>query len=206
MNIRYKLTNQNLKTYNSCQWTLGEWKETNGIGSLCTKGWLHCYSNPLLAILLNPVHAMIKNPKLFECEVEGKCLEDRGMKEGWTRMRLVKEIPLPEISLTQKAAFGILCAKKVCEEETWVNWANNWLNGTDRTGKSATTVVTAVAADYVVAYYAAEAVNAAVNAAVYAASANYAAYYAANAANAAANVTNTKNLGLIQLANQAMKY
>ena len=57
MNIRYKLTTQDLTTYNYTKWVLNEWKETSGTGKLCTEGWLHCYTSPLLAILLNPIHA-----------------------------------------------------------------------------------------------------------------------------------------------------
>ena len=201
MPTRYKLTKQDLTTYNGFQWQLNEWKETNGIGKLCSEGWLHCYTNPLLAVLLNPVHADIENPKLFECEVEGKCIEDKGRKEGWTRMRLVKEIPLPEISLTQKVAFGILCAREVYKEEKWVNWANNWLSGKDRSKEFADYV------DYADYYIAANAAANAANAAANVTNADYANadyYAAAAAANAAAEKEAVCNL--IQLANQALKY
>ena len=143
MNIRYKLTTQNLTTHNDCQWTINEWKETSGNGKLCTDGWLHCYTDPLLAILLNPIHADIHNPKLFEVEVEGETLSDNGLKEGWNRMRLVKERKVPEITKTQRTAFGILCVLEVYEEETFVEWANNWLSGKDRSRESASAAAVA---------------------------------------------------------------
>ena len=53
----YKLTNQEMQTHNGFQWELGEWQETSGEGGLCGPGWLHYYSDPLLAVLLNPIHA-----------------------------------------------------------------------------------------------------------------------------------------------------
>jgi len=133
MNIRYKLTDQDLITFNNTQWILNEWKQTSGLDGLCTDGWLHCYTNPLLAILLNPIHADIINPRLFKCEVEGKCLTDNGLKEGWTRMRIIEEMEVPQLSPVNKVAFAILCALEVCKEEKFVKWANNWLDGSDRT-------------------------------------------------------------------------
>ena len=134
MNIRYKLTDQDLNTYHWTHWYLNEWKETSGLeDKLCTSSWLHCYTSPLLAILLNPIHADIINPKLFKCEVEGKCLTDKGLKEGWTRMRIIEEMEVPQLSNINKIAFGILCALEVCKEEKFVKWANNWLDGSDRT-------------------------------------------------------------------------
>ena len=102
---------------------------------------MHCYSDPLLAILLNPIHANIDNPRLFEVEVERKNLTDNGLKEGWTRMRLIKELDIPEVSRIQKVAFGILCALKVYQNEKFVEWANNWLSGKDRNIDSAYNVL-----------------------------------------------------------------
>jgi len=149
--IRCKLTDQNLKTYNGFQWELGKKRVASGKGELCSSGWLHCYTHPLLAILLNPVHANIKNPRLFEIEVGGKMKTDNGLKEGWTGMALVKEIEIPEISLTQKIAFGILCSLEVYKEESYVIWAKNWLNNVDRTdlaaARAARAAMDAVAAD-----------------------------------------------------------
>jgi len=133
----YKLTNQDLTTYEGCQWTLGEWKETSGEGELCNDGWLHCYSDPLLAILFIPIHANIENPKLFEAECEGKRKDDGQLKSGFSRMRLVKEIEVPEITITQRIAFGILCAQKVYKEKKWNKWARNWLDNIDRTAEAA---------------------------------------------------------------------
>jgi len=196
MKIRYKLTTQDLTTYNDTKWVLNEWKETSGKGELCTEGWLHCYTNPLLAILLNPIHARIDNPKLFKCEVDGKYLGDNGLKEGWTRMRIIEEMEIPQLSNINKIAFGILCALEVCKDEKFVLWANNWLENKDRSKESA-----AAAAAYT-AYYAA--------AAHYATAA--AAYYAAAYANAAAadaayyTARNNKNINLIKLAKKCLEY
>lgn len=129
MITRYKLTTQSLTTHGCCEWKLNKWKKRNGKGFLCSKGWLHCYTDPVLALLLNPIHAAILEPRLWEVEVDGLSKEDAGLKEGWTRMRLLREIPLPTVTETHSVAFGILCAKKVCFAVNWVSWADDWLSG-----------------------------------------------------------------------------
>ncbi len=135
--IRYKLTDQNLQTYNNFQWILGEEQSSPGTGELCSSGWLHCYTNPLLAIFLNPIHANFHEPRLFRVEVHGECKIDLGLKEGWSRMKLVEELEFPQPTLTQRIAFGILCAKQVCQDEFWQTWADKWLSGEDRSYESA---------------------------------------------------------------------
>lgn len=43
----------------------------------------------------------------------------------------------PFIKFNQRVAFAILCALEVCTELFFVQWAKKWLNGTDRSRKSA---------------------------------------------------------------------
>jgi hypothetical protein len=189
--IKYKLTNQNLQTYNGFQWGIGKKVTTSGKGELCSEGWLHFYHSPELAVILNPIHANFKNPRLFEVEVGETCLDDRGLKGGATEMTLIKELDLPQISLTQKIAFGILCAKEVCDDIKWNEWADKWLSGEDRTMQFA---YNALAEAPYVAYKAA-----------------YAAYIAADAAYSAAYTASSatdafKQLNLQQIVIKALKY
>jgi hypothetical protein len=182
---KYKLTDQNMRTYNGFQWKLGEEVIANGKNDkLCNNSWLHYYHHPLLAILLNPIHVGIQNPRLFEVEALGKHLNDRGLKGGCTKMTLIKEIPLPVITTTQKVAFGILCAVDCYKEETFVRWANNWLKGRDRgdaAARAAARAAGAAAANLTADDYAAAAARTAAHAAAAAADyADYAADYAAN--------------------------
>ena len=156
---KYKLTDQNLQTHNGFQWELGVERTTDGRGTLCSEGFLHYYHHPLLAILLNPVHANIENPRLFEIKALGKHLNDSGLKGGCTKMTLVKEIELPTISLIQKIAFGILCSLKVYSESSYVIWANNWLNNIGRSQNYANAAANAANAAY--AAYADDAARAA---------------------------------------------
>jgi len=182
----YKLLHQDKTSHGGCKWTIGEWKSTSGEGELCSEGWLHFYESPLLAVLHNPIHADLQKPRLFEVEIasDAKIKKDGQMKSGATKVRIVKEIPLPEINLVQRTAYAILCAKEVYKDEKWNKWAGKWLSGEDRSQTAANAAsaayVTNAAADaaaYAAAYAAS---NAAADAAAYAASAAaYAASYAA---------------------------
>jgi len=197
-----------MRTHNGFQWELGKEVTTDGDSEkLCNEHWLHYYHHPLLAVLLNPIHAHIINPRLFEVKALGKHLDDKGIKGGCTKMTLVKEIELPEITLNQMIAFAILCALEVYKESTYILWANNWLNNVDRSAIAAyDAAYAAYAVDAVDAVDAAYAVDAAAAyAAVYAVDAAdaayavdaYAAVYAADAAD---------DINLIKLAKKALKY
>lgn len=135
--IAYKLTDQNMQTYNGFQWSLNKEATSSGEGKLCSNGWLHFYSDPLLAIFLNPIHANIKIPRLFEGIAGNTLLHDGELKSGTTSLILTKELDVPFVSITNRIAFGILCAKKVYFNVEWNKWADDWLNNVDRTEKSA---------------------------------------------------------------------
>jgi len=195
---KYKLTNQDMRTHNGFQWELGKEVITDGENDeLCNDSWLHYYHHPLLAVLLNPIHAQINNPRLFEVKALGKHLDDKGLKGGCTNMILVKEIELPEITLNQQIAFSILCTLEVYKESTYVLWANDWLNNIDRSAAAAADTARAAAAARTAR--AAAAADAAARAA--ASDAAYAAYDAYDAARYAA-----ADINLIKLAKKALKY
>ena len=133
MKTAYKLINSEMRTHNGFQWELGKWYETTGKGDLCSFDWLYFYNDPLVGMFMNPAHANIENPRLFRAEVEGKFLDDNGLKCGYSRAKLVEELPLPQISSVQWIRFAILCAKEVYKGKKWNEWADNWLSGKNRT-------------------------------------------------------------------------
>jgi hypothetical protein len=155
---KYKLTDQNMNTYLGFHWELNKEQITSGNSdSLCNSHWLHYYHSPLLAVLLNPIHANISNPRLFEVNANGKHLNDKGLKGGCTKMTLIKEIQLPEISINQKITFAILCAKQVYKETNFILWADSWLVGKNRTAAHAAYAAYAAAHDAAHAAHAADA-------------------------------------------------
>jgi len=127
----YKLTNQDGTTFGGCQWGEDVTHTTDGKGDLCGPGWLHAYTDPLLAVFLNPVHGCFVNPLLWEAEGEiGK--NDDGTKVGCTALTTIRQIPLPVVTNEQRVRFGILCAMQVYAELSFVVWAKKWLSGDDR--------------------------------------------------------------------------
>jgi hypothetical protein len=206
MTKAYKLTNENMQTYGDTKWTIGRWKTTSGEGDLCTSGWLHYYSDAKLAAFLNPMHAKFAQPRLFEIEVQGKIKEDRGLKYGCTKMRLIKELQFIKPTTEQCLKFAILCALEVCKDKQFVQWATNWLNGTDRSKESAR-AADAAAAAYAAADAAAAAKAAKAAAWADAARAAAAAAWAANDAawDAATAARAGGTLDLVALAHKAME-
>jgi len=218
MKIAYKLTDSEMRTHRGFQWELGKWYKKTGEGKLCSSNWLHFYSNPLVGLFLNPAHVNIENPRLFRAEVEGKFLNDNKTKCGYSRAKLVEELPVPQISPVQRVRFAILCAKKVYKGKEWNKWANNWLSGKDRTKESAAIVAyaaesTTYAAESAAstaksaesAFYATKSTMVAFYATKSAMIAFYAAKSAASATESAFYATKSKKIDLIGIARKAME-
>lgn len=132
----YKLTDENMRTRGGYQWVLGEPHKTDGTGNLCGPGWLHHYSDPLLALFHNPVHADFRTPRLFEAKALGKHKRDGQMKGGSSQLTLVRELTL-SVTTEQRVRYAIACAASVYQEPAFLLWAKGWLNGTDRSAEAA---------------------------------------------------------------------
>ena len=140
----YKLTSQKMQTYGGFQWEPDAWYSSidaifkDSQRSLGSEAWFHCCDNPIVAIMQNPVEGQIIDPRLFRCNVKGSKRGEMGLKFGFTYMRLGEELECPKITLNQLLAFGILCVKEICKEKGWLEWADKWLSGVDRSKESAT--------------------------------------------------------------------
>jgi hypothetical protein len=200
--VLYKLTTPDFYTRkgysNQTLWGEGVTHTAPGNGMLCSSAYIHAYTTPLLAILLNPIHANLRSAILWRCvgKVEKK---DDGTKVGCVMLKTIKIIEKPALSTTQIVAFGILCSMKVHKEKSFTLWVRGWLLNKDRSAHAAAHAAAhavdaakaaanaaddaAYAAYAANAAYAAKAANAADDAAYAANAANAA--YAANAANAA---------------------
>jgi hypothetical protein len=127
----YKLTDKNGQTWGGTQWGPGVSHSGTGTGELCGPGWIHAYEHPLIAVLLNPIHANFPNPRLWEAEGE-IAIRDGQIKCGCATLTTIREIPLPKITTEMRVRFAVLCAKEVCACRTWNAWADKWLSGEDR--------------------------------------------------------------------------
>ena len=132
-----KLTKKDGTTKNGMLWRAGQTNEATGDGvELCTPGVLHFYDSLPLSLFMNPVHANYNPHRVFE--VEGEYVATDGLKSGAKKLSVIREITdWTEPTTIQKVAFGILCAKEVCEEKGWNTWADKWLSGEDRSRATA---------------------------------------------------------------------
>lgn len=133
-----KLTNQNMETFGGFKWKLGKWqyiasrRRGQGYG-ICTSAWFHCYDDPLVAVLLNPIQGQFINPRLFRVNVRGLRRSSCGGKFGFTCMRLVEELPVAVVTTRQRVAFGILAVSQIVDNQKWQRWASGWLAGQQST-------------------------------------------------------------------------
>jgi len=133
----YKLTDENDRTHGDTQWGENVTHEAPGTGDLCSSGWIHCYTDPLLAVLLNQIHRNFQNPNLWEAEADGATKEDHGLKLGVQKLTTLRRMPVPDVTREQRVRFGILCAKQVYRDVDWNFWADGWLSGRDRSREAA---------------------------------------------------------------------
>jgi hypothetical protein len=209
MTTLYKLTDQKGMTYSGFRWQVGvtEYLEPVKNPELCSGDVFHAYTNSNLGLLLNPSHANIKNPRLFEAD--GEIVVEDWSKVGCFDLTLTKELPLPEwyqnsnIRKTVVVQFAILCAEAVLHiyeaeypydkrPRAAVEAAQNYLNNPSEDAAHAANAAAYAAYAADAAAYAADAAAYAADAAAYAAyaadAAAYAAYAAANAAARAADI------------------
>ena len=131
----YKFTDQSMQTRNGHQWDLMVPQEDTCANGLCARGCLHAYRHPLLAVLFNRIYGDIQKPRLFEGL--GVVALDDGTKLGCTWLRLDKEIEVPQFPLVAKVRCAILCSLELEQANEYVEWANAWLNGSDRSATAA---------------------------------------------------------------------
>ena len=139
----YKLTDEQGRTRarhdNELTWTVGVEHRTACKGTrLCTADVIHAYEHPLIAVLMNPVHADF-NPNTMRLFVaEGEIVAREGqLKCGVHALKIVEEIAVPTLTNEQRVKCAILCTKRVCQEAAWNVWADKWLSGEDRSARSA---------------------------------------------------------------------
>jgi len=181
----YKLTDQDGNTQNSTHWDVSITHKHKKVANpqLCSGAVFHAYTNLNLAFLLNPSHANISNPRVWECEGT-PAVQDWG-KVGCFSLTITKQLETPAWIKSDKAglvmvSFAILCAEAVLSIYE-IKYPND-----DRPRKAieaAKKYLRHPSADAARAAYAAYAAADAAYAAAYAADAAvYAAAYAADAA------------------------
>ena len=202
-----KLTKQDGTTKNNTAWGEGVTHRLTPCErpEMCSGDVLHAYTSLNVAFLMNPMHAGISDPRVFEAE--GEIVVSDSLKVGCFSLTTTKEISAPAwvgsaVENRVRVLFAVLCAESVLHlfEEKYPNddrprkaiEAARRCIGTNE--YAAASAYAASANDDNAAYAAYAAANAAYdasdnddNAAYAATAAAYAAANAANAADAAAN-------------------
>ena len=136
----YKLTDKEGYTRrgmrNETQWGEGVTHTAYGYGGLCTDGVIHAYEHPLLAAFMNPIQANLKDPQLWEAEGEIVAREGQ-LKCGVKTLTTLRKIDLPVISTEQRVEIAIRCALLVYKDPNFLQWAENWISGKDRSAEAA---------------------------------------------------------------------
>ena len=147
----YKLTDEQGRTRagedNELTWAVGVAHKTTGTGTrLCTADVIHAYEHPLIAVLMNPVHADFDPATMRLFVAEGEIVAREGqLKCGVHALKIVEEIPVPVLTTEQRIKFAILCAKSVCKDAAWNAWADKWLSGKDPSAEAARAAARAAA-------------------------------------------------------------
>lgn len=194
MTTLYKITRPDLTTYGGYRYRPGVTERASGTGPLCSGGHLHAYLSPELAVLLNPIHGNYAEPYLLWRARGTISARDHELKVGCSALTLLRQVPIPVATTEQRVMFALWCVLAVTCNPAWIDWAEGWLAGEDRSARSAKAAEAAAAE----AAEAAEAAWAAAEAAEAAASA--AAWAAAWAAAEAA-----VPLPLVEMARQALR-
>src|SRR3990172_2478560 len=150
--IKYKLTDQDGYTRrgeeNETLWEVGQTISARGDGIvLCTDGVIHFYDSPEMAIVMNPIHADIPNPVLWEIEIDAVIAHD-GTKGGCKSATALRTVAVPNITTNQRIRFAIMCALEFYHDAQYVAWANGWLCGHDRSADAAGAAETAARASW----------------------------------------------------------
>ena len=186
-----KLTKQDGTTRNNTAWGEGVTHRLTPCErpEMCSGDVLHAYTSLNVAFLMNPMHAGISDPRVFEAE--GEIVVSDSLKVGCFSLTTTKEISAPAwvgsaVENRVRVLFAVLCAESVLHlfEEKYPNddrprnaieAARNYIGTNEYDAANAANAANAADA----AAYAAAAYAAAADAAAYAAV--YAAYAAANA-------------------------
>lgn len=170
----YKLTKRDGSTHNGYDYAgqLIHEKPYKENPSLCSTDVFHAYKNANLAFMLNPIHADIVSPRLFE--IEGDVVAEDWGKVGSFRQEVIKELPIPDWVRGKNANkirvyFAILCAESVFPSPQYAVVKSSLLSGdlgeAARAARAARAADAARAVVWAVADAAAEAADAAAYAA-----------------------------------------
>jgi len=103
----------------------------------CTNTAIHFYEHPLLAVFFAPIHTYDSKFILWEYEPVGK-IETDGCKSWSIGGTTIRQIDIPILTTEQRVSIAIQAALLIYYNPSFVVWAKSWLDGSDRSTRSAT--------------------------------------------------------------------
>ena len=99
--------------FNEHNWFKKPLLETHGGYSLYNEGWIHAYEHPLLAVLNADIHTYgDADDRLMRANAFGLIQRDRQIKLGTTKLLMLGETTIPEITLEQRRCYTMLCLSR----------------------------------------------------------------------------------------------
>ncbi|MEE8388533.1 MAG: hypothetical protein V3R65_08150 [Acidiferrobacterales bacterium] len=92
-------------------------------GDVVSRNIWECADTPLLAVMINPLHAECVCPRLFEI---------RGFGQEQNEIHRIREIGLPKVLAEQKLAFAMYCVHSLAPDDAFAAWVERWLANVDR--------------------------------------------------------------------------
>lgn len=93
-------------------------------GEIVSRNIWECADSPLLAVIINPLHAECVRPRLFELR---GVFDDQKID-----LRRIREVAVPGVSPEQKLAFSMYCIRSLAPDHAFAAWAERWLSNIDR--------------------------------------------------------------------------
>jgi len=123
----YKLTDKLGRTRRTTKWGKGvTHKAEKGRGDLCTNKYIHAYTDPVLALMMNPIHAGIENPQLWTAE--GRISKTDGLKVGCKTLKTITRIKQPTVTINHRFKFALLAVMEICKKRSrFGEWAKGRL-------------------------------------------------------------------------------
>ena len=152
--MKVKLTDSKGQTQNQTQWGEGVTHRATGEGTdMCTDNVIHYYESPEIAIFANPIHANYNKDMMlmWEFKPEHKINHD-GLKSACKEGTTIRQVPIPSITTEQRVAAAIKIALLTYNDERFVDWAEKWLSGENRSAGAAKAARNAAWADETTAW------------------------------------------------------
>jgi hypothetical protein len=144
-----KLTDATGRTYGGQRWEPGvrvACGDPDAPMMPCSAGVIHCYAGATeaealaLAVLLDPNHgrfgAGARVARVWRFVPEGAVI-DRGDKAICRAGCVTEELTAPQPTTEQHVEFGIRATLLVPQPDSYVEWAERWLSGADRSAAAA---------------------------------------------------------------------